>query len=66
MFLLPWALAGSSRDGSVTITFSQVPELKGRSIRFRPVPVDGGASLRWNCTADVDLPRFYLPGNCRE
>jgi len=65
----PYPAGGGYRlekDGSVTISFSQVPELKGRTITFRPVPIDGGARLRWDCTADAGLRRSYLPGSCRE
>ena len=65
----PYPAGGGYRlgpDGSVTISFSQAPELKGHSIRFRPAPIEGGARLRWDCTADAGLPRSYLPGACRD
>lgn len=65
----PYPAGGGYRlgaDGSVTISFSQAPELKGRSITFRPVPAPGGGKVDWKCTTAGGLRPGYVPGACRE
>jgi len=51
-------------DGTVVITFSVLPELKGHSITFVPKPA-GNGQLDWQCHADAGIDRRYLPGRCR-
>ncbi len=53
-------------DGSVTIRFSVIRELKDRDIVFRPVASDDGRRIEWRCRADPGLDRSYVPGPCRE
>ena len=52
-------------EGTIVITFSVLPELKGRSVRFRPVIEAPGNSVRWVCQADAGLDRRFLTSSCR-
>jgi uncharacterized RDD family membrane protein YckC len=63
----PYPDGGSYRlqeNGSVVITFSVLPELKGQRITFVPLLTENG-QLDWQCHADAGLERSYLPGSCR-
>jgi uncharacterized RDD family membrane protein YckC len=51
-------------NGTVIITFSVLPELKGRSITFTP-NLAGNGQIDWQCRADPEIERRYLPSNCR-
>jgi hypothetical protein len=51
-------------NGTVIITFSVLPELKGRSITFAPT-LAGNGQIDWQCRADPEIERRYLPSNCR-
>ena len=51
-------------NGTVIITFSVLPELKGRSITFVPKLAVSG-QVEWQCTADSGIERRYLPHSCR-
>lgn len=51
-------------NGTVIITFSVLPELKGHSITFAPKSVENG-QIDWQCSADAGIERRYLPGSCR-
>jgi uncharacterized RDD family membrane protein YckC len=51
-------------NGTVIITFSVLPELKGYSITFAPKPAESG-QIDWQCSADPGIERRYLPGSCR-
>jgi hypothetical protein len=51
-------------NGTVVITFSVLPELKGYSITFTPKPAENGP-IDWQCSADAGLDRRYLPSSCR-
>lgn len=51
-------------NGSIVITFSVLPELKGHSITFTPKPTNSG-QIDWLCSADAAIERRYLPSNCR-
>ena len=51
-------------NGTVVITFSVLPELKGRSITFAPKLAANGPA-EWQCTADPGIERRYLPHSCR-
>jgi uncharacterized RDD family membrane protein YckC len=51
-------------NGTVVITFSVLPELKGYSITFTPKPAENG-QIDWQCSADAGLDRRYLPSSCR-
>ncbi len=52
-------------EGSVLITFSVLPELKGRSITFRPTRNTHGGKIQWQCSADATLKPSFLPPDCR-
>lgn len=64
---VPYRDGGSYRvqaNGSIAITFSVLPELKGRSLVFTPsISQDG--YIQWQCRADTGLEKGYLPGICR-
>jgi uncharacterized RDD family membrane protein YckC len=51
-------------NGNVVISFSVLPELKGRSITFAP-KLAGNGQIDWQCTADPEIERRYLPSSCR-
>ena len=51
-------------DGTIWVTFSVLPELKGYSLRFRPI-VEAEKPLRWICQADGGLNPRYLPSRCK-
>ncbi len=51
-------------NGNVVITFSVLPELKGRSIIFAPL-LAGNGQFDWQCRADPKIERRYLPSSCR-
>jgi len=51
-------------SGSVIITFTVLPELKGHSISFVPAQTET-ASIHWQCRADAEIERRYLPSSCR-
>lgn len=51
-------------NGNVVITFSVLPELKGRSITFVPT-LAGNGQIDWECRADPEIERRHLPGSCR-
>jgi uncharacterized RDD family membrane protein YckC len=51
-------------NGTVVITFSVLPELKGRSITFVPKWTASG-TIEWQCSADSGIERRYLPRSCR-
>lgn len=52
-------------DGIILITFTVLPELKGRSITFRPIPAADGKKFRWQCSKDAELKPGYVPAACR-
>jgi uncharacterized RDD family membrane protein YckC len=52
-------------DGSILITFSVLPELKGRNIIFRPTPAAGSDEIQWKCSIDPGLNPRYVPAMCR-
>lgn len=52
-------------DGSVLITFSVLPDLKGHSITYRPIPGADGKTIEWRCSADAAFRKAYLPPSCR-
>lgn len=52
-------------DGSVLITFTVLPELKGHSITLRPARAADGKAVNWKCSADAGLNSGFLPANCR-
>lgn len=52
-------------DGSILVTFTVLPELKGRSVRLRPVLGEDVSKLTWVCAADQELNRSFLPATCR-
>lgn len=63
---VPYPDGGSYRvqdSGRIVITFSVLPELKGRSLVFTPTPED--SALRWTCQADAGLDKSFLPAACR-
>lgn len=51
-------------NGNIVITFSVLPELKGRSIAFAP-QLAGNGQIEWRCRADPEIERRYLPASCR-
>jgi hypothetical protein len=51
-------------NGVVVITFSVLPELKGRSITIAPT-LAGNGQIDWQCRADLEIERRYLPSSCR-
>ena len=51
-------------NGTLVITFSVLPELKGRSITFAP-KLAGNGQIDWQCSADPEIERRYLPSSCR-
>ena len=53
-------------DGSIVITFSVLPELKGHSITFTPNPDADGKALQWVCTRDAGFPARYAVSECRQ
>jgi len=53
-------------DGSIVITFSVLPELKGRSITSRPIRPGDGKKIQWQCSADTGFKRAHLPAACRD
>jgi len=53
-------------DGSIVITFAVLPELKGRSITFRPSRAADGKKLQWQCSTDAGLNPGYVPARCRQ
>ena len=65
---VPYRDGGSYRvdgPGRIVITFSVLPELKGRSLVFTPTPAAPGDRYAWACRADEGLDRAYLPAMCR-
>lgn len=52
-------------DGSILISFTVLPELKGLSIVFRPAQTADGRKVQWQCSADAGFKPAYLPPNCR-
>jgi uncharacterized RDD family membrane protein YckC len=52
-------------DGSILITFSVLPELKGRNIIFSPRQAAGSDKLQWQCSTDPGLKPGYVPATCR-
>jgi uncharacterized RDD family membrane protein YckC len=53
-------------DGTIVITFSVLPELKGHSITSRPRRAADGKKILWQCSADAGFKPSYLPAACRE
>lgn len=51
-------------NGIIVITFSVLPELKGRSITFTP-KLAGNGMMDWQCHADSGIEQRYLPSSCR-
>jgi hypothetical protein len=66
----PYPAGGGFRvhaDGKVVISFSEKPQLKGRSITLRARPQgEGTAWLRWKCEADPGILPKFLPASCRD
>lgn len=52
-------------DGSILITFTVLPELKGHSITFRPTSAAGGKKIHWQCSRDAGFKPGYVPASCR-
>jgi uncharacterized RDD family membrane protein YckC len=52
-------------DGSILITFSVLPDLKGRNIIFRPMQAAGSDQIKWQCSIDPALKPGYVPASCR-
>jgi len=52
-------------DGSIVITFSVLPELKGRSITSRPSRTTDDKKFIWQCSADAGFKPAHLPAACR-
>jgi uncharacterized RDD family membrane protein YckC len=53
-------------DGSILITFSVLPELKGRNIIFSPRQAAGSNEIQWQCSTDPGLKPAYVPAICRQ
>jgi uncharacterized RDD family membrane protein YckC len=53
-------------DGSILITFSVLPELKGRNIIFSPRQAAGSDGIQWQCSTDPGLKPAYVPASCRQ
>lgn len=65
---VPYPDGGSYRvadHGRIVITFSVLPELKGRSLVFTPTPDAKSGELTWTCVADTGLDKAYVPAVCR-
>lgn len=66
---VPYRDGGSYRlgtDGSVTIRFSVIRELKDRDVVLRPALLAEGGRIEWRCRADPGLDRSYVGGMCRD
>ena len=65
----PYPAGGGYRvhaDGTVVISFSEKPQLKGHSITLRAQPQGEGAGWnRWKCEADPGFAQQLLPASCR-
>ena len=52
-------------DGSILISFSVLRGLKGHSLVQRPVASADGKKITWQCSADAEFARGFLPAGCR-
>jgi hypothetical protein len=65
----PYPAGGGYRlqpDGTIVISFSVLPGLKGHSLSFQPKLDSDGKQVKWRCSADPEFKATYVPRNCRE
>ena len=52
-------------EGKIVIQFSVKPELKDRRLIFTPVFIPKDGRFNWECKADDQLDKRFLPSACR-
>lgn len=52
-------------NGTVQISFTESPELKGHTITLRPTQTADSNKIRWVCSADGEFKPVLLPATCR-